>query len=393
MILTLDLETTTKNKGHPFTPGNFVCSYSYKVNDDPINFVYYTDPAFRTILKDLLRRVKVLVLFNGKFDLHWVHNLDIDLNPDTRIFDVSLAEFVLTGQQARMASLNDVLSDYGFESKYDKVKEYWELGIDTPDIPVEVLEEYNNYDVEGTYAIYEVQEQLLEKAQQSLVFLMGRDMCTLIQAERAGILFDQEKAKDTIRETNERIQETEKILSGYLPELPKGITFNWDSGDQLSAFLYGGTITYDYATETSATYQSGEKKGQNYVRRHWHTVQVSFQKKFIPLPNSEVEKTKGRSSGETHFYQTDEPTLKQLKCSTNEQKTLLKELFERAKLIKTVEMLQSILDKFSTLGWQDNLIHGQFNQNVAATGRLSSSNPNQQNFSPELKKLMGSRYT
>ena len=54
-------------------------------------------------------------------------------------------------------------------------------------------------------------------------------------------------------------------------------------------------------------------------------------------------------------------------------------------------MLEQFLSVMETKGW-DGSIHGQFNQVVARTGRLSSSAPNMQNTPPELDKLLVSRY-
>ena len=42
--------------------------------------------------------------------------------------------------------------------------------------------------------------------------------------------------------------------------------------------------------------------------------------------------------------------------------------------------------------WKKDTIHGQLNQCVAKTGRLSSSKPNLQNFDGEIKTLFTTRY-
>jgi DNA polymerase I-like protein with 3'-5' exonuclease and polymerase domains len=51
-----------------------------------------------------------------------------------------------------------------------------------------------------------------------------------------------------------------------------------------------------------------------------------------------------------------------------------------------------LIAKCQEFGWPKDTIHGQFNMVVAQTGRLSSSNPNLQNFAKIIKELFYSRY-
>lgn len=392
MILTLDVETTTKCKGHPFTPENWLVSYSIKKENKETTFHYYNEPDFISNLRNAVSQCSVLVTFSGKFELHWLNRVGVEVPLECKIFDVTIAEYVLTGQKTTFASLNQVLEEYGFPLKVDQVAELWNLGIDTSEINRDILEEYNNYDVEGTYNCYKTQLTLLTDKQLKLVYLMGEDMKALAAAEQAGIKFNHEKATTVIRTYNQQLQEIETQLRSYLPAIPSGCSFNWDSGDQLSAFLYGGKITYEWAEGTPAVYQSGEKKGLPYIRNRWFSKEVVFQQIFKPLEESEISKTKNDPTARIRFYQTDDPTLKQLKCRSREQKSIITSLQKRAKTIKVIEMINSIKDRFIKYNWQDNLMHGQYNQTVAATGRLTSSNPNQQNFSVEVDELLISRY-
>ena len=57
---------------------------------------------------------------------------------------------------------------------------------------------------------------------------------------------------------------------------------------------------------------------------------------------------------------------------------------EVCKLLKLPQLLEK-------MEWGEYL-HGQYNQCVAATGRLSSSAPNMQNFSGDVDQLPMSRY-
>lgn len=392
MKVTFDVETTIQNKGHPFDPRNFLVSYAYKVAGGISTFRYFHDPDFITDLRNHVEHATELVGFNIKFDLHWCQRVGIRIPIDCRIWDCSLAEFIISGQTARFISLNESLTSYGEARKPDLVAEYWAQNISTEHIPLPILEEYNLYDVDGTSTLQEHQQQLMSPEQINLCYLMGEDLKTLQHAEYAGIKWDEEKAREAVSSLTTRITSLETELQSYLPTLRAEIKFNWDSGDQLSAFLYGGEITYDWAVSEDTTYKSGERKGQAYVKNTWHSTQCSFPRRFKPLEGTEIKKTLENAPNEPHFYQTDDPTLKQLQTKTREQREVLGLLHERAALTKVLEMIESIQKKSSEMNWEDNMIHGQFNQNVVVTGRLSSSGPNLQNTPLEIDELLVSRY-
>lgn len=392
MRVTYDAETTTKNKGHPFTKANFMVSYSVKLDDSPPVFKYYTDPDFVSFLRECISKSTLLIGFNIKFDIHWLWRLGIEVPRGCRVFDCQLAEFILTGQKSSFQSLDECLADYGLPPKQDKVAEYWALGIDTPDIPYEILEEYNNLDTERTYQLYLEQVKLLESKQYKLVILSGADLLVLSKAERAGLKFDLQSCKEEREKYLQRVAEIEAGLGNYIPgDIPSLCAFNFDSGDQLSCLIYGGEFTYEYSLPVAAVYKSGPNKGQSYTKNKWYSHPVAFPQWFKPLEGTEVKKTAGKEGVKTRFYQVDDPTLRQLRSRSKEGKKLLELLDSRAKAIKVVEMMDTFLGLLDTYEWGE-YIHGQFNQNVARTGRLSSSKPNMQNTPPEVDQLLISRY-
>ena len=367
----LDCETQTYNKGHPFDPRNKLISYAYKYSGSSPCFKYFNDPDFLSTVRGTLGGGSVVIGFNVKFDLHWLTCVDRDT---VKIWDCQLAEFVLGGQKDRLISLDECLARYGLEQKKDLVKEYWEAGVQTDEIPVEILKEYNIWDVEQTEALFLLQQQVMSDEQKRLVYLLGEDMKVLIEMERNGVLFDVDGATKKVSTLELSIGRLEEELAQFLPPIEHG-TFNWDSGDHLSALLYGGTIVFDWAEEMPAVYKSGPNKGQAYIKRSWHETKVSFPQRFKPLEGTEVAKTRDDPAAEVRFYQCDEPTLKQLNTRSKENKRLLEVFAQRSSQIKLVEMLTSILELFKTKQWENNIIHGQFNQNIVVTGRLSSSAP------------------
>jgi DNA polymerase I-like protein with 3'-5' exonuclease and polymerase domains len=381
----LDCETTTHNKGHRFDPRNKLVSYAAKYSDAPTcRFFYYTDPDFEAKLPDTTRTV---VGFNFKFDCHWLFP-DGLVNP---VWDCQLAEHIYTGQKAQFISLNECLERYGLETKKDIVKELWDNGVQTDEIAVPILQEYNEWDVLQTEKLFLVQQELLSNEQKNLVYLLGEDLKVLASIERSGLLFDRDGAANEVVKLAAEVADVESKLQRLLPPIQFG-TFNFDSGDHLSCFLYGGTLEFDYATSEESVYKSGAKKGQAYTKNTWHVEVVTFPGYFTPLENSEVSKTKGKAEATTRFYKTDVPTLSSLKGGGKVGKEIVALLQARGEKQKLVEMLESLFKQFQTKQWEGNLVHGQYNQNVAVTGRLSSSSPNMQNIPPEIDKYFTSRY-
>jgi len=392
MRITFDVETTTNNKGHPFDPRNFLVSYSYAVDNGEVSFKYYTDPDFVSCIRGLMQQATLLVGFNIKFDIHWLSRIGVHPNTKCNVFDCTLAEYILSGQTLPYASLDGCLESYGLPKKFDEVAEYWAKGIDTKDIPVNTLETYNNLDVVRTMQLYAKQNELLTPKQRKLVLLSGKDLLGLSYAEQAGVCFNTTGAKRKLEYYTKKLEEVQRELSSYLPQgIPEQCTFNWESGDQLSCLLYGGEIEYEYSIPTQETYKSGEKKGQEYTKNNWQRVMVLFPRIFEPLDQTEVKKTRNKTDVPVRFYQVDDPTLRQLKSRRVAAKRLLSLLSEKAFFAKILETLTSLLKHLDTYGWSDKL-HGQFNQNVTKTGRLSSSKPNMQNTSPDIDELLVSRY-
>jgi DNA polymerase I-like protein with 3'-5' exonuclease and polymerase domains len=391
MILGFDVETTTKERGHVHHPDNFLVSYSFS-NGTKTGFHYYKDPDFKDVVVRTLLRCRELVGFNLKFDIQWLMRNGVEIEDHVRIYDVALAEQILTAQQSPMVSFNEVLEGYGIQQKLDVVKGYWEQGISTENIPIEILEEYNNDDAEKPLVVRAIQMGLLSEKQLGLVYQQGQDLLVLARTELNGVKFDTERAKDDHARYQTCLMETEELLRKYLPDdFPSGVSFNWDSGDQLSCLLYGGTVKYDYAISEEAVYKSGDKKGLPYTRNHWHQHTVEFPRRFDPLPKTEVKKTKDDPNATARYYQVDDPTLRQLRRKSKDGKQLLAALADKAKYSKICETFDSLFRAIERYGWQGYL-HGQYNQNVARTGRLSSSKPNLQNTDATVDECLISRY-
>ena len=387
--LILDVETTISNKGNPFDESNKLCyigllgTDKQTYNQSKLYSIEYTDEPYRSKLEEVQKEIdeaEILVGFNIKFDLHWLRRYGINFM-GKRIWDCQLVHFILTGQQNPYPSLNGVASYYDLGSKLDVVAtEYWGNKIDTPSIPKDILEEYLIGDLQLTQKVYDKQMEefaLCAKPMQRLISLHNQDLMVLQEMEYNGILYDEEGCSTGATDLQDRIKVIDKELysSHLLPE------FNPASGEHISALLYGGTIKVK-RREVIGLFKTGERKGQ--AKEKWVEHAIQFPRLITPLKGSELEKE--------GFFSTDEATLKSLK-GTKKAKDLIELLLVRSILEKRLTTYyQGLVELRTSMNWPVNKLHGQLNQCVARTGRLSSSKPNLQNFDGEIKQLFGSRY-
>jgi len=384
-----DFETSTYSRGNAFDSRNKAVSYSVKEEHENIYHRRYDDIDFVSCLRNAIRRTTLLIGQNLKFDIHWLTNLGITLPNNIRVHDTQLCEFILSGQTNSFASLNSLAEIYGLPTKLDEVSEYWEKGVATEDIPKEVLEEYNNYDVELTYAVYECQlkDARMTPALHKLIILCGLDLLVLQEMEYNGLKYDVKASTEAAEKLSLELVDINTRLDGY----SGGINYN--SGDQLSCFLFGGSYEVEHRTPgETRVYKSGPRKGQEYVRDNIEVRSITHPGYFKPNAKDELKKTKDNREATTRLYSTASDVLQSLKGRSRVQKEIVTLLSRRAYIEKLVgTYLKALPALLEERHWGEYL-HGQYNQVVARTGRLSSSAPNLQNTSADVDQFIISRY-
>lgn len=369
-VLTSDWEVTTFSKGNPYDQRNKAVCLGFKKDNEAATTIF---GSYTSAVPDL-REYSLCVFFNAKFDVSWYRKLGFVL-PGIRIWCCQIAEFVLGGQKQRYPSLEETAIKYGLGHKIDIIKlEYWDKGINTDAIPQDILSEYCNQDVELTYKIYLKQlEQFQDNPRLYLLFkLMCQDLLTLQEMEWNGQLYDEQLCEERSKSIELDIKSLVSNLESMYPHIP----INFNSPAQLSCWLYGGRIPYS-ERELVGTYKNGKPK-------------FKLVDKYYELPRL-VDPLDGTETATPGIYKTDEATLRKLKGPMAKKYvgTLLK-LAELDKLNSTY--YKGLPAKNKECNWPQGMIHGQFNQVVAQTGRLSSANPNLQNFSGDCLDVFISRY-
>lgn len=370
-LLALDTETTIHNKGNAFDSRNKLVCVSYAT----VNSSGTVRSDDCGVVIGHLETCDLVVGFNFKFDLHWLIKHGLSTLRRKQIWDVQIAEFILSNQTNRFPSLNETCAKYGLEQKLDVVKtEYWDKGINTDEIPWDVLENYATRDAELTLACYHAQRKLMTPAQIKLCYLQCQDLQILQEMEANGIPFDEALCETRAKEVDDKISEIKGKLHAIYPSIP----INFASNDHLSAFLYGGTIKED-GKEHIGFYKTGQKAGQPKFKNI--IIEHKLPRLFTPLKGSEMAKEGN--------YAVDEATLRKLKG----KRAIVNLVLELSKLEKLNGTYYNGLTKLrKEMNWEPGILHGNFNQTTAQTGRLSSSRPNLQNFASELQDIFVSKY-
>lgn len=371
--LTFDFETTRFPEGNPFSKHLKAVCLGYKVNLNLSVCAFSLDfPLF-----DWSSRSTLAIAFNAKFDLHWARRLGYSI--PKQIWCCQLAEYILSGQKNTWPSLEETAKKYELSSKLDVVKtEYWDKGIDTDKVPKDILAEYCIQDVELTYAIYLKQLEQFEKRPKlfTLFKIACQDLLVLQEMEWNGLTYNEKLCNERAKQCEEEYAKHSALLRSVYPDL----SINFSSGPQLSAFLYGGTIT-ETIKEPVGFFKTGERKGQ--VKYQNKEITHTLPRLVEPLPKSEMKKE--------GVFATDADTLKKLKGPA--AKKYVGPLLEMSRLEKLFNTYYKGLPAMNKeMNWPDNIIHGQFNQVVTGTGRLSSSKPNLQNFAGEVDDVFVSRF-
>lgn len=387
--------------------------------------------------------VTLLVGFNIKFDLLWElylgnESLRAFFKRGGAVWDCQYAEYLIHGQQAdfHMAALEDVAESYGGTRKLDMVKALWDEGKLTSEIPEDLLIDYlvgtaeegrNGGDIRNTEICFLAQtRRVIELGMLPAVRARMDGLCATTEMEFNGLRIDVAEAARRATEIEGELQALNAELAGYIPALPEGLEFNWNSGTHVSCLLFGGTIKYekkdtylDPSTGVLArkkafeqvpigVFTSGRRKGET----KYKNVEVpgelkqKLQNFYFELPGFTTGKPEWKTANTDGAgratYSTSAEVIEELSVTTDVP--FLKAMGKRQGLVKDLGTYYIRWDPkkkqyagmLTCVDPATHLIHHKLNHTSTVTTRLSSSDPNLQNVSTgrksQAKKMFVSRF-
>lgn len=384
----VDTETTIRNKGEqavggfsgsPFHPDNFIVSLGELVSSGSYRHSYSTSGTHK--LPHFLRRAKyhpvMVVGHNLAFDWQYFYKTwpeaMREAEPNLYIWDTQQVEYLLSGQSELYPSLDHCSAKRGLPLKDDKIKEYWDQGVDTIYIPKSELLEYMEQDVRNTHAVFLDQYQKVRAnlSLWELVKVKMDDLLATIEMTRNGMRFDLEYALEQLGELDKQ----REVLYTKLREMGQPMfpmEFDLLSPQHMSCFLFGGTLKMEErvvvknAEGTPVIFKGGQKKGQIKTRLE----KVEKRIKGLGIKPSLYDIPKGKAG----FYSTDSEYLQLI------EHPVIVDLLKYRELEKDVT---TYFKGYSQHVWFDGCIHPRINQEATRTGRQSSSDPNLQNVSKD----------
>lgn len=380
--MTFDTENTgaLRNKANPFDPRNECVLLSYR---DPDVGTTSIDPIDMDEFRQKVDTTDWIIGFNLKYDMHWGRRYGVSFK-GKKLWDVQLVHFILTGQKNAYPSLNEVAEYYGLPCKLDVVKtEYWEVGLDTDQVPWDILLEYCEHDVWLTEQCARRQMQEYRNCSRQLqttIRVALDDLHALQEMEWNGFYYNQNRSFEEASVLLERAGEIKQSL-GTLTNTAE-LNINWGSTDQVSAVLYGGTIKRIENETYLFEYKDPRKQPVQKTRKV---------EKFYELPRI-VAPAKGSELKKEGVWATNEGALRSLKANKR-VKVVIDLLLELAKLDKLVDTyFLGMPKKIEEYGWSDSFIHTNLSSCVTKTGRLASGKPNLQNIPSPNKICFESRF-
>jgi DNA polymerase-1 len=262
-ILTFDLECENHRKmkrvASPFDERNYIVQIGWSINGGERYEKYYTEWHRDPVLPSL-KDIDMIVGFNIKFDLLWVwseQELTEFFEKGGTVYCGQYAEYLLNGMnpEYHMCSMDQIIESYGGTLKIDAVKELWNDGVLTSEVPKDLLTDYLVGDgaeivgdVHNTWLIFigQVARMNAEHPAEFKTMLKFRmdGLLATTEMEYNGLYVNMDVAEKNRVQCKIDLEAASMELEQFIPELPPELEFKWSSPQKKSCLIFGGTVSY-----------------------------------------------------------------------------------------------------------------------------------------------------
>jgi DNA polymerase I-like protein with 3'-5' exonuclease and polymerase domains len=433
---------TDKKDNSPFNPDNWCVSahfgwLGWDTVDDVQNLVFNhndkqgSDPIGP--LEAALAEADMLVAHNAKFDCLWLQEMGLVLPP--KIYCTMIGEYILAKGQRQELSLKATAERRNVtRKKSDLVDELFKKGTGFEAMPLETVLEYAEADVISCGEIYLAQQDDFSadnnKSLTNIVELMNEMLIFLLEIESNGICIDMQALDEVEQLFSAEKAELERSLNRIVEEVMGDTPINLNSGADMTAVVYSRRVrdrslhqqVFNIGLNPAGKpLQRPRMNQQEFARSVRTTTDVVYRtmavcchecngvgkvyrtKKdgnFYSRPSmckpckgaGAIYESTGKVAGlklkplnaqyaTINGFAADKETIKLLISQARDKDNLQAEEFltKISRLNAVSTYLDSFVQGIRTWTRYDNILHTNMNQTIAATGRLSSSNPNFQN--------------
>ena len=384
-FVAIDVETTLNANedvglAHPMHPDNRVVAWGMYIDGAPLPYTTYKEEDMVDIMSDVKPEI-VFCGHNFAFDLMYAYK-----NPklkerfqEHKIWDTQLAEYILSAQQTKWSSLDELSIKYGLPVKDDTIKAYFKAGFGSDKIPPEELIPYLEQDVTNTVAIAKKQwQRAVDQGQLTLIETQMEALHATTEMQFNGLHIDRPALDNyTLEVVNEYVDVKLKLEA-----LATGLVDDINSPKQWSQFFFGGTKKVKVKEEVGF-YKNGKVKTKLMDKE----ITLKPFIKYTPDPD--------KVSAKTGQVSVDDSVLNDMLKHTFDPAAIgiIESLLQYRELSKQLSTYVQGLSKHIIDNGGQHFIHGKLNHTATVTGRLSSTNPNLQNISNNpIKQIFTSRY-
>ena len=291
------------------------------------------------------------------------------------IWDIQLAEYLLSGQQALYASLDSMAVRYGGEIKDSAVSEFFKAGKGADEVPMSLLAPYLESDLDNTALIYKQQKELVAKyGMEKLVDSQMEALRATTLMEWYGMKVDSAYIDKRIVELTEQCTKIELRIESLVAATGRTLPadWSWSSGKDVSLYFFGGTFVVKEKKEVGVYKTTGKPK-------------FRIEERKVDVPMLFEAAAFGAERTAHGWYVVDEKVLKNLKHP----------LADAILEIRTLNKQKTTyFEGMRDLTFPSGFIHPSLNHTATKTGRLSCNKPNIQNQTEEggIKRAYVSRW-